>query len=295
MSAQGPALHVTNGDSAVATLKHLGLEGDCAAWSDVLHEGPVPALPPAALRATREAFLHAQGWHDADLGARDAAFDAAERLVLWFERDLYDDLQVAQIADRLDGRPVTAVLLTDGYVSNLDHLPEPQPFDPAPWAELWRAFTTPDPEGLTHQRVLEQLPWTIDGLNRSERALLHAAAGHRSRHEVFVAAQEQEERQFLGDTWAFSYLDRLQEGGLLDAADRPTGKTTWLDRPGYLYGGFEPGHAASMRPMSSRAPSLARGSLRLPHFGDCTHEGQPFSHGHSEISRCASSTSASNA
>ena len=37
------------------------------------------------------------------------------------------------------------------------------------------------------------------------------------------------------------------------------------------------------------------GSLRLPHFGDCTHEGQPFSHGHSPMRRCASSTSASKA
>ena len=34
------------------------------------------------------------------------------------------------------------------------------------------------------------------------------------------------------------------------------------------------------------------GSLRLPHFGDCTHDGQPLSHGHSLTSRWASSTSA---
>ena len=45
--------------------------------------------------------------------------------------------------------------------------------------------------------------------------------------------------------------------------------------------------------MSSSAPALASGSLRLPHFGDCTHDGQPRSHGHSEISRCASATSVS--
>ena len=53
--------------------------------------------------------------------------------------------------------------------------------------------------------------------------------------------------------------------------------------------------AASIRPMTSAAPCLESGSLRLPHFGDCTHDGQPLSHGHSEISRCASSTSASKA
>ena len=32
-------------------------------------------------------------------------------------------------------------------------------------------------------------------------------------------------------------------------------------------------------------PSLSSGSLRLPHFGDCTHDGQPDSHGHSLTSR----------
>ena len=37
----------------------------------------------------------------------------------------------------------------------------------------------------------------------------------------------------------------------------------------------------SIRPISSTQPAFASGSLRLPHFGDCTHYGQPFSHGHS--------------
>ena len=32
---------------------------------------------------------------------------------------------------------------------------------------------------------------------------------------------------------------------------------------------------ASMRPISSTQPALASGSLRLPHFGDCTQDGQP--------------------
>src|SRR4051794_27278960 len=46
---------------------------------------------------------------------------------------------------------------------------------------------------------------------------------------------------------------------------------------------------------SSAAPFLLSGSFRLPHFGDCTHEGQPDLHGHSEISRSASSQIRSNA
>ena len=45
---------------------------------------------------------------------------------------------------------------------------------------------------------------------------------------------------------------------------------------------------ASIPSSSSRAPSLESGSLRLPHFGDCTHEGQPPVQGHSAISLRAS-------
>jgi len=45
--------------------------------------------------------------------------------------------------------------------------------------------------------------------------------------------------------------------------------------------------AASIRPISCAEPSFDNGSLRLPHLGDCTHDGQPFSHGHSLMSRCA--------
>ena len=51
-------------------------------------------------------------------------------------------------------------------------------------------------------------------------------------------------------------------------------------------------HRCSIRAITSSAPALDSGSLRLPHFGDCTHDGQPDSHGHSPISRCASPTSA---
>ena len=38
--------------------------------------------------------------------------------------------------------------------------------------------------------------------------------------------------------------------------------------------------ARAMRPSSVIAPPLSRYSFQLPHFGDCTHDGQPSSHGH---------------
>jgi Domain of unknown function (DUF1835) len=232
-------LHVTNGDCAVARLHEAGVGGDVLPWRDVLHEGPVRrGLDPAQLRAERARFLAAQaGWPDeatllAELAERDQRLDRAiaqrEPIVLWFESDLYDILQLAQIADRLDGHQATIVLvgvdrfrgvtdLSDDEIRDAD----PQPFDAAPYRALWDAFRAPDPRGLASldapavvrdaaHRLLQQFPWTTDGLNRSERALLAALDdGARTPAEAFVVAQRQEERPFLADAIAFDYLARL--------------------------------------------------------------------------------------
>src|SRR5207244_4982332 len=72
-------------------------------WQDTLHEGPVPALPRAELLRTRAAFLSECGW-----GSRREILSSLERrdrqlletlrhgvhVVLWFEHDLYDQLQL---------------------------------------------------------------------------------------------------------------------------------------------------------------------------------------------------------
>ena len=104
-------LHVTNGDSAAEKLREAGLQGLVAPWRDILHEGPVPAgLDAAALREVRVRYLAEHGWAGeervrADLEERDArlaqAVEGRDEIVLWFESDLYDMLQLAQVLDRL--------------------------------------------------------------------------------------------------------------------------------------------------------------------------------------------------
>src|SRR3954466_587490 len=47
---------------------------------------------------------------------------------------------------------------------------------------------------------------------------------------------------------------------------------------------------ASIRRSSPSAPALSSGSLRLPHFGLWTQDGQPVSHGQPSSSRAVSST-----
>src|SRR5689334_21530767 len=87
-------LHVTNGESAGNTLRQTTLGGAVLPWQDVLHEGPVPALPRQALLRTRARFLAACGWGSeaavrSSLERRDRQFlDAlrsATNVVLWFE------------------------------------------------------------------------------------------------------------------------------------------------------------------------------------------------------------------
>src|SRR5919109_2595815 len=101
-------LHITNGDHAAEQIRAAALGGEVLPWRDVLHEGPVP--PPAtldSLRPLRARFLAGQGWGNAveiarEFERRDRALGtaaAAEEVVLWFEHDLYDQLQLAQILD----------------------------------------------------------------------------------------------------------------------------------------------------------------------------------------------------
>src|SRR5436190_657288 len=96
-------LHVTNGDSAGDTLRQTALGGAVLPWQDVLHEGPVPTGPRRELRQARAAFLSACGWGSnrsilASLEDRDRqlvrALKDGQQMVLWFEHDLYDQLQL---------------------------------------------------------------------------------------------------------------------------------------------------------------------------------------------------------
>lgn len=241
-------LHVTNGDCAVGPLRAAGVEGDVLPWSEVLHDGPVPAGPDlAALRALRAAFLAPRESAPEDvvaagMKARDdrlaAAVEGGETVVGWFESDLYDVLGLLQVLARLpDGARVHLVLVGQTRWTSVTEV------DPARLAALgrdaprvdeaqrelaraaWAAFTAPRPDALAPlaagtpalpavghalRRLLEEYPWTRTGLSRTERQLLGALAdGARTRREAFVVAAGDEDRPFLGDTSAWDALDRL--------------------------------------------------------------------------------------
>jgi hypothetical protein len=244
-------LHVTNGNAFVGTLEASGLPGERLAWDDVLHEGPVPArLSDEELRAERARFLSASGVVGygealAHLESRDRRLAEAagrEEIVLWFEADLYDQLQILQILDRLDPDGVELICISDhpsthrfyglGQLESHELPPLFQLRDPvtAEQVELarhgWMALREPTPESLdllrtdaacalpflndALTRLLEELPWTTDGLSRTDRSFLESLdRGPLGFPELFRAHMAAEERPFLGDTYALEHLRAL--------------------------------------------------------------------------------------
>src|SRR4249920_1531509 len=99
-------LHIINGDMAVGVLRAAQLPGTYLPWRDVLHDGPVPAgLTLPQLSRVRVEFIVSCGWGKPDetgrqFLARDGTLDASvneDEVVLWFESDLYDQLQLCQV------------------------------------------------------------------------------------------------------------------------------------------------------------------------------------------------------
>ncbi len=245
-------LHVTNGDIAADRIRNAGLPGDVLPWRDALHEGPVPAgLDLHALSAVRARFIAAQGWAElvevaAELAERDGRFERFaehDEVVLWFEHDLYDQLQLLQVLDGLaerGARPARIFLVqTESYLGQIpvERYPalfalrhQASPPQLALARRAWAAFRSPDPRGIpplldedTHllpflagalTRHLEELPATDDGLSRSERqALVAIEDGAETLGETYrLAHHEREERIFLGDTVFASYLERMSVG-----------------------------------------------------------------------------------
>jgi DNA-binding transcriptional MerR regulator len=255
-AARPALLHITNGESAGNTLRQTTLGGAVLSWSDTLHEGPVPALPRAELLRARSRFLAECGW-----GPVPALLSALERrdaqlldalagdlpVVLWFEHDLYDQLQLLDVlalssaAERgpelivigsFPGKPSFAGLgeLTAGELETLwpSRLPVARAaLDAA--ASAWAAFQAPEPTALAEwatreteelpflagalRRLLEELPSPADGLSRTERSALQViSVGARTPAAAFVAAQRLEDAPFLGDTWFYRALSALGQG-----------------------------------------------------------------------------------
>ncbi|MFZ2655105.1 MAG: DUF1835 domain-containing protein [Victivallales bacterium] len=105
-------LHITNGDCAGDALKKAGMEGEILPWRDLLHEGPVPAgRSLRQMSQIRAGFIMKLWPHikNVDKGFRKRdrtleCFRKFDETVLWFEHDLFDQLQLIQILAWFHGR-----------------------------------------------------------------------------------------------------------------------------------------------------------------------------------------------
>jgi hypothetical protein len=244
-SANRTVLIITNGDCAVSALEAAGFSGPLLPWRDVLHDGPVSAcLSLEALSKERAQFVADAGWGrlgeiELAFRRRDAELIGARRqeeVVLWFEHDLYDQLQLLQLLDwfaeseRQPGK--LSLILVDRYLAEHsgDRLRESfasrstvTPVQLALGRAAWAAFTAPAPTEVAaflerdssalpflagaFVRLLEEFPGIQDGLSRNERQILRLVDDGAIRpRDVFQRAQQLEEAPYLGDLSFLRYV-----------------------------------------------------------------------------------------
>lgn len=242
------SLHISNGDSVLFLWKKCGLLGTHVAWRDILHEGPVPSgLTLTEMSRVRSEYLTQRRYGNPikirhDFEKRDATIARAaqfEEVVLWFEHDLYDQLQLLQILHALREHGLGAgrvqLVLSDQYLGMLtaDELMALYPkrrFVTASTeqaaARAWEAFTAETPDALAEaalakypglpflrdglRRMCEEYPAADSGLSRTQKHILEACAqGAREREEIFHRSQAREEASFLGDTSCFAIIDEM--------------------------------------------------------------------------------------
>lgn len=249
-------LHVANGSCTTRLIAAAGLPGRTMEWADVLYEGPVPLLSDDALIVVRARHLTPAGgdveataaglraWRDTIAGAA-----TSDPLLLWYEHDLFDQLNLVQLlawlGGRRSGRPIEMIAidrfpghpafkgfgeLTASEIAGL--VDSRRPVTGAQFAlasTAWDALRAPTPDALDAlrrgdtsalpflaaaiTRFLEEYPWTRDGLSRSERRLLQLAAeAPATLSTLFPRLHDGETCYFVTDRTLLATAERLGAG-----------------------------------------------------------------------------------
>lgn len=247
-------LIVTNGRSGVDSIRTAGIAGEIFSWDDVLHDGPVPGgYELSVLSALRARYLASV--EDMPFDKIHAAFESRNKqlqgarsfdeLVLFFEHDLYDQLQVLQVLFLLQTDVSYSGRITMAEPSTYIGYCEPEmlveafeqraPVDADcidAGVKYWEAFTAETPEKLGEmlryetpllphmqpamRRLAESYPNVDTGLSRTEYQILTILAeGPENAGVLFRKNQDMEEAMFLGDS---SFMKRL---GVLCAGNNP--------------------------------------------------------------------------
>lgn len=252
--ARMQVLHVANGHCTTELIEASGVPGRTMIWADPLNDGPVPGnVTDDELLRVRAEFLAGkpeeiaavaadlQGWRQAvdDQGAYD-------ELVLWFEHDLFDQLNLIQLLTHLGtraaARPVTMVSI-DSFAEHLNFkgFGELSAEDfPGLFAtrraitpeqivlatRAWRAYRSADPRAIEQllqtttaalpflaaalRRHLEEFPSEGDGLSRSERRMMEMAVARAAEiHQALPRMHEGETAYYITDLSFFDLANAL--------------------------------------------------------------------------------------
>jgi hypothetical protein len=246
------SLIITNGDSTAAVLRAAGYKADILPWQDVLHDGPVPraskdhAHDLECLSGSRAAFLaDAFGEREEELRQRFVERDrvlrqhsAYDEVTLWFEHDLYDQLQLLQLLSffhRERRMGSLRLVQADDYLGHQTTQSITR-FDSQRTTvsskqlrlakEVFCAFRQSTPKRLAIflkddlsplpylklalSRLFEELPSVVDGLSRTQRqALRLIQQNDLSPRLLFRRNQAIEEAMFMGDCSFWRCLEEL--------------------------------------------------------------------------------------
>jgi hypothetical protein len=238
-------LIITNGDSAAELLAAAGKRGRILPWRDVLHEGPILADLAACTRARVPYLAGRFGLAETEIGEEFATRDAVlaahaefDRVELWFEHDLFDQLQLIQVLaffcdiGRHEG---ISLVQADDFLGRqradtiLRFAGKARPIaaeDLRLAGDIWQALSAPTPEAVVDRladgddrlpylrpsllRFLEELPAPGSGLGRTETAALALLAETPcSALDLFRAVLATEEAAFMGDLSFFHLVEDL--------------------------------------------------------------------------------------
>jgi len=253
-------LHIVNGDVFATKLAASGIAGDVLVWRESLYEGPVgedltvsPLLGERAAYMQRrlgvpsEMFIAGTWRQERELAA---LADTSVPIVLWFERDLYDQLMLAYLLSRLQRAGVEHDRL---FMVCMDAFPGVEPFfglgqlTPEQVASLhgtwtavaaeqlqlgsrvWAAYVSSDPAALeclltedlsplsfmtrSLQTHLKRYPSLHNGLSGLQQLVLELLAEQGRQAELlplFRAVCERTADFGLGDLQFWALIDELR-------------------------------------------------------------------------------------
>jgi hypothetical protein len=265
-------LHVANGTSVTDTLALTGIPGQLSIWADPLYDGPVPSgLSDEALVEVRTRFLLGENgpqdddWNDLRRWRKVIDdHDSYDELVLWFEHDLFDQLNLIQLLSYLRLRPPVGRTVSLICINAFPGHPDFKGLGELPADELaslfdtrhsvtdaeyaiaeraWQAFREPTPEALDEfrrsdtaalpylapalERFLEDYPSTRDGLSRTERQLLRVAEEGLPLARAFPRMHKGEDAYYIADESFVALIEELSRMSppLVEVAGRSLGLT----------------------------------------------------------------------